>query len=173
MIKLKFSKVCEVKDPKISTAGSAGIDFFVPKFTDQYIEKLMQKNSKEKFLISNIDGKKTIKLPSQSKILIPAGIKVNLEDPNLILIAFNKSGISAKRGLIVGSCVIDKDYQGQIHIQLINTSSKHAYIAQTQKIVQFLPFNFIDISIEQQNIEDLYQNVSGRGQGGFGSTYNK
>lgn len=113
-----------------------------------------------------------IEIFPHSKVLIPSGIHVNLPD-NVFLIADNKSGIAAKRGLIVGSDVIDVDYQGEIHIHLINTTNFIINISAGEKIVQLLPtfqpkMNNIT---EFSSLEDLYKDkVSQRGAGGFGSS---
>ena len=58
----------------------------------------------------------------EEALRIKSGIKVNVPQ-GYALIAFNKSGISTKLGLIVGACVIDSGYQGELSIHIINTSS--------------------------------------------------
>ena len=73
------------------------------------------------------------------KILIPSGIHVNLPD-HIFLDAENKSGIAAKRGLIHGAALIDNDYEGQIHINLLNPTCYNVKIKPGEKIVQFVPY---------------------------------
>lgn len=111
-----------------------------------------------------------------SKILIPSGIKVNL--PKYIALdATNKSGIASKRGLIVGAELIDQNYQGELHINLINTDIKHSVIINAgDKIVQFLPLfipKFTEI-VEASNEKELFEGTSStRGENGFGSSGTK
>ena len=110
---------------------------------------------------------KTLK-PGES-VLIPSGIKAQVPKGHA-LIAFNKSGVATKKGLQVGACVVDEDYQGEIHIHLTNVSNNETYISQGDKIVQFLLVPICYDAPELVNPEDLFDGVSDRGTGGFGST---
>jgi dUTP pyrophosphatase len=84
------------------------------------------------------------------------------------LIAFNKSGIATKQGLIVGACVVDEDYEGEIHIHMMNVEDKVIDIIPGQKLVQFVlvPVNYQNVEI----VNELPKRQSERGEGGFGST---
>lgn len=72
------------------------------------------------------------------------------------------------------NCLIDQDYQGEIHINLINTSATQStYIEAGEKIVQFVPFFQPTMTIAQEytSKEELYKGTSSvRGEGGFGSS---
>lgn len=107
-----------------------------------------------------------------SKVLIPSGIHVKLPE-NVILVAENKSGIASKRGLIKAAQVIDVDYEGQIHINLINATNYATFIKPGDKIVQFVPYfqpNMFE-SKEYTSKEELYKDSKSiRGEGGFGSS---
>lgn len=109
------------------------------------------------------------------KVLIPSGIKANLPH-GVYLKAENKSGISSKRGLIFGASVVDEDYQGEIHICLINPTNTSAKIVAGEKIIQFLPCfspNMNEV-VEFDDEEKLFENTkSERGSDGFGSTDTK
>lgn len=109
------------------------------------------------------------------KVLIPSGIKANLPH-GIYLKAENKSGISSKRGLIFGASVVDEDYQGEIHICLINPTNTSAKIVAGEKIIQFLPCfspNMNEV-VEYNDEETLFENTkSERGSDGFGSTDTK
>jgi dUTPase len=90
--------------------------------------------------------------------------------------AENKSGISSKRGLIFGASVVDYDYEGEIHINLINTTSNNVIIQAGEKIVQFVPFfqPYMKSAIEYNSLDELYKGKnSSRGSGGFGSSGEK
>lgn len=137
-----FEKVRPVKSPKYSTDLSAGIDFFVP---DDFPEVVIE---------------------PRNSINIPSGIKVKLPD-NSALIAFNKSGIAINK-LIVGAQVVDSDYQGEIHLHLINVGNTPKVIKPRQKIVQFIHVPiYLSILMEDTNI---HKEETERGEGGFGST---
>jgi len=141
---VKIAKIKDVKTPARGTPESAGIDFFVP-------EGIIAKLS-----------------PGQS-CLIPSGIRANVPAGHA-LIAFNKSGVAVKKNLHAGACVVDEDYQGEIHINLTNVGDEPVEISGGEKIIQFvlLPV-FYDI-IEEVELENLYEEVTSRGEGGFGST---
>ena len=140
---MKIQKIRNVKTPSRGTLQSAGIDFYIP---EDFKEKVLQ--------------------PGES-ILIPSGIKVQVPT-GYMLTAFNKSGVATKNGLSVGACVVDEDYEGEIHLHLINTSNFNALIEPGKKIVQFIliPVNYEEVEI----VEELQCRNTLRGSGGFGST---
>lgn len=142
---MKFCKIRDVKSPCRGHNTNAGIDFFVPN-----------------------DFKTTLLAPQQS-INIPSGIKANIPS-GYALIAFNKSGIALKKGLDVGASVIDESYQGEVHLHMVNVSNQVVQINPGEKIVQFilLPVNYA-MPIEVTD-EELFDEESERGEGGFGST---
>jgi dUTP pyrophosphatase len=143
--KLKFAKTKNVKSPNRGTEQSAGIDFYVP-----------------------FDFKETKVKPNES-ILIPSGIKVNVPTGHA-LIAFNKSGVAVKKNLVMGACVVDEDYQGEVHMHLINIGNETTLVSPGDKLAQFLlmPVNYA--TTFEVNENELYQTPSERGEGAFGST---
>ncbi|MBP04500.1 MAG: dUTP diphosphatase [Euryarchaeota archaeon] len=142
---MRISKVREVKTPTRGTDKSAGIDFYVPRSTEY------------------------ITLSPGESCLIPSGIKADVPKDHA-LIAFNKSGVAVKKGLHVGASVVDEDYQGEIHINLMNVSDKEVVISPGEKIIQFLLVPVFYDSIEVVEEENLFKAVTERGTGGFGST---
>ena len=143
---MKIVKTKNVKTPMRSTDGSAGIDFFVPEsITEHWIK------------------------PNED-VNIPSGIKVKL-NPGTALLAVNKSGIATKSKLIVGACLIDEDYTGEVHLHVINYSNKPQRIFAGQKLVQFLLINYIkdEITLIEDDVDDVFEPTT-RGDKGFGST---
>jgi dUTP pyrophosphatase len=147
---MKFLKIRDVKDPSRGTSQSAGIDLYIPN-----------------------DFQESTILPGQS-ILIPSGLKINVPE-NHAFIAFNKSGVATKKGLQVGACVIDEDYQGEVHIHLVNVGDIGQVIKPGDKIIQCVLLPVVYESVEMVTSEsDLWEGkVTERGEGGFGSTDNK
>ena len=149
---LFFSKTRDVKDPQRGTSGSAGIDFFIPNDWN--------------------DGKEFCMHPGDS-VLIPSGIKVFMPE-GYALIAFNKSGIASKKSIDVLACVIDNDYSGEVHINLINVGKFPRDLNPGMKITQFilLPVEFC--SLMETDYDSLIKahemRSMERGSGGFGST---
>ena len=72
--------------------------------------------------------------------------------------------------LFVGACVVDEDYQGEIHLHVANVGSKQTTVSPGEKLVQLVLIPvFYDI-IEVTELEDLFEKETTRGTGGFGST---
>jgi dUTP pyrophosphatase len=167
---MKIAKTREVKSPQRGTSLSAGIDFFVPRFDEEFVMNFFEKNSNYGFTIQETFDKLQMIVKPHHKVLIPSGIKVNFEGKPKALIAFNKSGVSVKKGLDVLACVIDQDYQGEIHLSLVNTGEKDVIVFQDEKIVQFIiiPIEYEDIEEVSEN--ELWTSETERGEGGFGST---
>jgi dUTP pyrophosphatase len=160
---MKYIKIRDVKSPTRGTSQSAGIDFYIPN----------DWNEGEPY-----------DLGPGHRLLIPSGLKLKVPE-GYALIAFNKSGIATKTGVIVGACVVDEDYQGEVHLSIINTNqpSEHwqdgyyvtdpAYVTiePGTKLMQFIlvPVNYVEPE-EVGTLEELFPEESERGSGGFGST---
>lgn len=168
---MKLLKTLDVKTPSRGTPESAGIDFFVPNFTEEFIQALREIPMNRLNIVKPSDGERYIEIPPHCRILIPAGIKYSIP-PGTALVAMNKSGIASKRGLIVGAQVGDSDYQGVFHINVINTTSHWNRINEGEKIIQCLLLPIIIEDVEICNTEqELFSNRKTlRGEGGFGST---
>lgn len=162
---MKYTKIRKVKSPTRGTSQSAGIDFYIPE----------EWNDGQPYTV-----------PPGGRVLIPSGIKVNVPT-GYALIAFNKSGVASKTGLVVGACVVDEDYQGEVHLNMINTNqpietfkdaayasdSGHVILNPGDKLTQFIlvPVNYA--APTEVELEDLYTEATERGEGGFGSTGNQ
>ena len=159
-------RICRVRDVKVPNRGtdrSAGIDFFIPENSEDFVNAFMEKNKDNTI---NSDG---IFIESGQRVNIPSGIKANVPE-GYALIAYNKSGVSLKYGLDIGASVVDEDYQGEIHLSLVNTSNKQVHITYGQKIVQFILLPVFYDSIEEVSEEDCFDFETQRGSGAFGST---
>lgn len=159
---MKVLKVRDVKTPVRGHATDAGIDFFVPEDFDQIV-------------------------PAHTDVLIPSGIKAELPK-GYMLMAANKSGVVTSRtasiecrgkakddafdsSLILGACIVDEPYQGEIHIHMINTGKFQVHIKPGMKIAQFIlvPVSYEDVEVVESE-DDIFKTKSDRGDGGFGST---
>jgi dUTP pyrophosphatase len=149
-----FTRIRSVKPPTRGTEESAGLDFFVP---DDFVTTVIRPGS---------------------AIMIPSGIKCAYP-PGYALILFNKSGISSKYKLTALANVCDSDYQGEIHISLINVGTDLVEVSAGMKIAQFILMPIeLATPIEIESEQELWdkwsyageRSVSQRGDGGFGST---
>ena len=176
--KLKFKKVRDVKSPIRGTERSAGIDFFIPEYSsltqawiDKYSWEQPRADNKYYKVVDEETGLEDhlpyLQIPPHQSILIPSGIKVQIPS-GFVLIAFNKSGICTKTGLMIGAEVIDEDYQGEIHIHLINSSDKTVYLKPGDKATQFVLLPTFYLDLEEDN--NIHQEATKRGERGFGST---
>ncbi len=174
MIKFFIEPGYDVKAP-VRDTGNAGVDFFIPNYNEAFREAFNAKNNDDNaFICTNDDGKIVVRIMPHGRANIPSGIRSYIS-PNVALEAQNKSGIASKYGLVYGASVVDANYQGIIHISLINTTDKTIDLPLGMKAVQFLP-RLIDISpIEVYNnisLDEFYKDFefSNRGEGAFGST---
>ena len=142
--KIKFSKVREVKTPTRGTPGSAGLDFYIPEGINASI-------------------------PAGGDICIPSGLRVDVPKGHAF-VAHNKSGVALKKKLTVGACVVDEDYQGEVHLHLFNIGDSTVTLEPGEKITQFLliPVQYPDVEVVPD--KELFYSKSTRGSGGFGST---
>lgn len=175
---IEFTKIRDVKSPVRANQNDAGIDFFIPNYSSQFFKDLESKNEGNNityvYVNKNNESELEIILAPHAQVNIPSGIKVNILDKNTYLDANNKSGVATKYRLDVGAKVVDADYQGEIHLNLINTSNEYITIRTGQKIVQFIHKEYIKTNlIEISNEEYNKLEKTDRGAGGFASTGEK
>ena len=110
----------------------------------------------------------TIDLAPGETELIPSGISIHINDPNLAAVILPRSGLGHKHGLVLGNLVglIDSDYQGQIFISCWNRGNNSVLIEPGLRLAQmvFVPVEQVEFRI----VEEF--DVSQRGEGGFGHT---
>jgi deoxyuridine 5'-triphosphate nucleotidohydrolase len=178
MSNFALSVLRKVKTPNRGTPQSAGLDFYIPEdLTVGELEKCYSNCNTT--LATNIisytttmpegDTIESIELRPDGSLLIPTGIKVKIPK-NHILKFENKSGVASKKGLLIGACVIDEDYQGVVHINLWNVSDTFVVIKAGEKIAQAVLYPVALDNPEIVPIEELYTETTSRGEGGFGST---
>lgn len=164
----------DVKKPE-RDYGNAGIDFFIPNYSEAFVKAFEEKNLAENAsLYTDEEGKHIIRIAPHGRVNIPSGIRSRI-CVNVALEAHNKSGIASKFGLVFGASTVDASYQGIIHINLINTTDKPVELNLGMKAVQFIP-RIIDISdievFDNISFEEFYNDFefTNRGEGAFGST---
>ena len=169
---IKFLKVRTVKSPNRANAHDAGIDFYIPEFTPEFIKDVVEKNPTIRYDVENT----CFWLDGQNRVMIPSGIHCQMATPNRALIAANKSGVATKHGLVFGAQVVDYEYQGEIHLSLINPGKYSVALTPGMKILQFVetPIYTSEIIVDEVNkVETFYSSKTTRGAGGFGSTDHK
>lgn len=130
--------------PKQGTQGSAGYDIHVC-----------------------IDAEVTIH-PGEC-VMLGTGFALWIEDSAMCAICIPRSGLGAKKGIVLGNLtgLIDSDYQGEWHIPVWNRSTEPVTIYPNDKICQCL-----FIPVLHPVIEEVaeFEEETKRAEGGFGST---
>ena len=88
----------------------------------------------------------------------------------------NKSGVATKKHLQVGACVVDEDYQGEVHLHVTNIGVDVQELLPGEKLVQMLLVPVSHEGIEVVGtVSELYPEATerGAGGGGLGSTGKK
>lgn len=173
MIRFFIEPGYDVKAPE-RDFGNAGIDCFIPNYTETFEKAFNEKNLRANAYLEKYADGMFIIIPAHGRVNIPSGLRCRI-DSNVALEAHNKSGIATKYGLVFGASTCDANYQGIIHISLINTTNEVVKLPLSMKAVQFIP-RLIDISpIEVYNnisLDEFYKDFefSNRKEGAFGST---
>lgn len=131
----------EVPLPEYATAGSAGLD-----------------------LRACLDA--PLSLAPGAACLIPTGLAIHIEDPELAAVLLPRSGLGHKHGVVLGNLVglIDSDYQGQVMVSCWNRGT-HAYEVQVgERIAQMVFVPVVQVAFER--VDEF--STSHRAEGGFG-----
>jgi dUTP pyrophosphatase len=103
--------------------------------------------------------------------VIGTGLKIEVPEGYMLEIK-NKSGIASKKRLLVGACVVDRGYDGEIFVNLNNVGRLTQEIVPGQKIAQGV-FVKIETDIELVESDFIYGGKTDRGAGALGSTGDK
>jgi dUTP pyrophosphatase len=100
--------------------------------------------------------------------LIPTGISIYVEDPNLAALLLPRSGLGHKSGIVLGNLVglIDSDYQGPLMVSCWNRGSAAFTVNPGDRIAQMVLVPVVQAEFEV--VEDFAASL--RGVGGFGSS---
>ena len=127
--------------PEYATAGSAGMDLRAAL-------------------------EETTEIQPGETLLIPTGLSIYVEDPNMAAVVLPRSGLGHKHGIVLGNLVglIDSDYQGQLFVSCWNRGKKSFSIDVGDRIAQLVIVPVIQVDFEVvENFESTH-----RGAGGFG-----
>ncbi len=110
--------------------------------------------------------------PQAPAVLIPSGIAVLMNNPNMVAFLLARSGLGHKKGLVLGQAVgtIDADYANEIFISAwLRTppGSDALTIQPGDRIAQLV---FLPILRPEFVLVETFSAQTARGLGGFGST---
>jgi len=131
----------EIPLPEHATKGSAGMD----------LRAALEQNTE---------------IQPGETLLIPTGVSIYVEDPNMAAIILPRSGLGHKHGIVLGNLVglIDSDYQGQLFISCWNRGNKSFTVEVGDRIAQLV---IVPVIQAEFNIVDEFEQTQ-RGEGGFG-----
>ena len=115
------------------------------------------------------EGGESIVIPPNETTILPTGLKIGIPD-NYMLEIKNKSGIASKKQLLVGACVVDAGYDGEVFVNLHNVSKDTKIIDHGQKIAQAILIPIEVPLIEEIQEDRVYERETSRGSGSLGST---
>jgi dUTP pyrophosphatase len=100
--------------------------------------------------------------------LIPTGIAIHINDPNLAAVLLPRSGLGHKHGIVLGNLtgLIDSDYQGQVFVSCWNRGQDTFTVNPGERIAQMV---FVPVVQAEFEIVESFDS-SERGEGGFGHT---
>ena len=108
-----------------------------------------------------------------ASILVPTGCKFAIPHGYMMEIK-NKSGLAYKRQLLVGACVVDSGYEGEVFVNLHNIGSDTQILSPGDKVAQGVVIPVIHARFMASENPDIYDwcpiTISNRGTGALGST---
>lgn len=129
--------------PAYATDGSAGLD----------LRACVQEN--------------TVLSPGET-ILIPTGMAMHINDPDVAAVIVPRSGLGHRHGIVLGNLVglIDSDYQGELLVSCWNRSQVPFTIEVGTRVAQII---FVPVMRVGFQVVEAFQ-ATQRGAGGFGHT---
>ena len=110
--------------------------------------------------------------PGQS-VILPTGLKFGVPHGYMLEVK-NRSSVASKRSLIVGACVVDSGYDGEVFVNLHNIGTEPQVVEPHTKIAQVVMTPVVSFRALETQSSDLYGwypiTISDRGDGALGST---
>jgi dUTP pyrophosphatase len=106
-------------------------------------------------------------------VILPTGLRFGVPHGYMLEVK-NRSSLASKRSLIVGACVVDSGYDGEIFINIHNIGNEDQFVAKGTKIAQLVMIPVVSFRAIETASGDLYEwypiTISDRGEGALGST---
>ena len=110
--------------------------------------------------------------PGES-VILSTGLKFGVPHGYMLEVK-NRSSVAAKRSLVVGACVVDSGYDGELFVNLHNIGTEEQVIEPHAKIAQVVMVPVVSFRAMETSNPDLYGwypiTISERGDGALGST---
>ena len=115
---------------------------------------------------------KHVDLDPGDSVVLPTGLKVEVPHGYMLEVK-NRSGMAAKKSLVVGACVVDSGYSGEIFVNLHNIGNTKKTVEVGDKIAQLVLIPVVQWRCFPVDEDRLYNDpltISSRGDGALGST---
>ena len=115
---------------------------------------------------------KHVDLDPGDSVVLPTGLKVEVPHGYMLEVK-NRSGMAAKKSLVVGACVVDSGYSGEICVNLHNIGNTKKTVEVGDKIAQLVLIPVVQWRCFPVDEDRLYNDpltISSRGDGALGST---
>lgn len=140
---LKICNFSEMPMIKYQTEGSVGMD-----------------------LMANVNEPVIVKAGEYA--MIPTGIGIQLQEGQEAQVR-GRSGLAAKKGILVHTGTIDSDYRGEIGVILFNLGKEDFVINRHDRIAQLVIAEVLHANLELVGSPEELEQTE-RGAGGFGHT---
>lgn len=142
------------------------------KILDQRINGQLQRGTSMSAgydLIACIDKPVSIRHGDKAT-MIPTGLAIYINDPNIAALILPRSGLGHKQGLALGNTVglVDADYQNQWYVSAWNRGQQDEIVINPGD--RFAQAVFIPVIHPNFEIVSEFSEETERGLGGFGST---
>jgi len=116
---------------------------------------------------------KIMGIAAGASVLVPTGCKFGIPHGYMMEIK-NRSSVAHKKQLLVGACVVDSGYDGEVFVNLHNVGNQTQYIEAGDKIAQAVIVPVVHarfVATKSPNVYEWYPiTLSDRGDGALGST---
>ena len=110
--------------------------------------------------------------PGES-VILGTGLKFGVPHGYMLEVK-NRSSVASKRSLLVGACVVDSGYDGEVFVNLHNVGTVAQVVEPHSKIAQVVMTPVVSFRALETSNPDLYGwypiAISERGDGALGST---
>ena len=121
---------------------------------------------------SPVDIKEDVIIESGRTALLSTGLRFGVPHGYMLQV-MNRSSVASKKQLLVGACVIDSGYDGEVFINLHNVGTAPQGIRRGDKIAQIVMVPVVPFRAYCRHDGGLYNypiSMSERGDGALGST---
>ena len=115
----------------------------------------------------------TIEMAPGQSMLFATGLRFGVPHGYMLEVK-NRASVAAKLSLVVGACVIDSGYDGEVFVNLHNIGIDRQIIRAGDKIAQAVVVPIVPVRFLETTNDNLYEwspiTISDRGSGALGST---